>query len=365
LLVLRTGLGLHVVPGIWRAAVFVALGPLTTASPARADAVGVFAGHGQDTDQYGIGIQLDRRTPVHDYVSLTLTGHLEFGVGEFQGDKGAISHNTIRALDALAELRWQRRANGPVVPFVEFGTGMGGPSEVTINGDRHFSTAFQFTEILRTGVRLGPDERFDLAVGAQHFSNAGLKRPNDGITYAGLIGAVGTRGVRHSCRQDAPGPLGQYVDGATLHPRQAQPTPARTAARRTYVRRGLAADWEIIMGIHNRRRRTTANALPTLLVCAAVLCGGVCAAGPPPTCDLQLVVHLTPDIADPSDLSFLGALVNKPGYQLTWIEQRDNDTVVLELTGPGPRVNCQRVVDGMRRNAHVLSIAVTSLRQKQ
>ncbi len=66
---------------------------------------------------------------------------------------------------------------------------MGGLSEVTINGDRHFSTAFQFTEILRTGVRFGSQKQFDLAVGAQHFSNAGLKKPNDGITYAGLIAA--------------------------------------------------------------------------------------------------------------------------------------------------------------------------------
>jgi hypothetical protein len=125
-----------------RAAAVLALAQLVSASPACADAVGIFVGHGQDTNQYGFGIQLDRRAPVHEFATSTLTGHLEFGAGEFQGDKGAIIHNTIRALEALAKLRWQRNSNGPVAPYVEFGAGMGGLSEVTINGDRHFSSAF-------------------------------------------------------------------------------------------------------------------------------------------------------------------------------------------------------------------------------
>jgi lipid A 3-O-deacylase len=74
-----------------------------------------------------------------------------------------------------------------LLPFAEISLDLGGVSEVTINGDRHFSSSFQFTEIVRSGVRFGRQRQFDLAVGAQHFSNAGLKRPNDGITYAGLL----------------------------------------------------------------------------------------------------------------------------------------------------------------------------------
>jgi hypothetical protein len=38
-------------------------------------------------------------------------------------------------------------------------------------------------------VRFGPKKQFEFAVGGQHFSNAGLKHPNDGITYAGLLAA--------------------------------------------------------------------------------------------------------------------------------------------------------------------------------
>lgn len=114
---------------------------------------------------------------------------------------------------------------------------------------------------------------------------------------------------------------------------------------------------------HGAWRQAADILVTTLLLSAAVLCGHAAAA--PRTCDLQLTVHLTPDVPNPSDLSFLSALVGNPQYALTWIEQSENGDVLLELTGPGPRVNCQRVVDAMRRNAHVESITVQSLRQKQ
>jgi hypothetical protein len=77
---------------------------LASGSTALADAIGIFAGHGQDADQYGIGIQLDRRTPVHESATSTWTCHLELGIGEFQGRKSGITDNTTRALEAVAEL---------------------------------------------------------------------------------------------------------------------------------------------------------------------------------------------------------------------------------------------------------------------
>jgi hypothetical protein len=126
---------------------------------------------------------------VHESAHWRVTSHVELGAGEFQGHRGSIHHNTIKALAAVAKLRWQRPTAAAVQPFIDAGLGLGGLSEVTINGDRHFSTSFQFTELLRFGLRFGSRRQFELAVGAQHFSNAGLRRPNDGITYAGVTGA--------------------------------------------------------------------------------------------------------------------------------------------------------------------------------
>jgi hypothetical protein len=170
----------------WRVAALLAC---AGASVARADAIRVGAGHGDSTDDYGVSIQLDRLDPIHEFEHWTVTGHAEFGGGEFQGHRGAVSPNTVHALAAVWTLRLQHAPVGRVQPFVDFGIGGGGLSEVTINGDRHFSSSFQFTEVLRTGIRFGARLQYELAIGAQHFSNAGLSRPNDGITYGGITAA--------------------------------------------------------------------------------------------------------------------------------------------------------------------------------
>lgn len=167
------------------AAILAAAGP----SVAHGDAIRVGVGHGQSTDDYGVSIQLDRLDPIHEFERWTVTGHAELGAGEFQGHRGAISPNTVHALAAVWKLRLQHAPYGRVQPFVDFGIGAGGLSEVTINGDRHFSSSFQFTELLRTGVRFGGKRQYEFAIGVQHFSNAGLSRPNDGITYGGVTAA--------------------------------------------------------------------------------------------------------------------------------------------------------------------------------
>jgi hypothetical protein len=157
-------------------------------APLRADAVRVGVGHGQSTDQYGVSLQFDRAAPVHESARSRATAHAELGAGEFQRHRGSIHHNTVRALAAVA-LRWQRPTSRPVEPFIDAGLGLSGLSEATLNGDRHFSASCRFTELLRFGLRFGSRQQFELAVGTQHFSNAGLRRPNDSITYAGVSAA--------------------------------------------------------------------------------------------------------------------------------------------------------------------------------
>ena len=158
----------------------IALSPL-----ARADAVRVTYGYGEDVDLYALILQLDRASPLHQYGAWELTSHFDLGVGEFQGHRGSTaSHNTTRALAGIGTLRWQQKVSTPVAPFIEFGVGLGGFSETTIGGTRHLGGGFEFTEILRTGVRFGPHGQYEFAVAGQHFSNAGLFPPNEGITYA-------------------------------------------------------------------------------------------------------------------------------------------------------------------------------------
>jgi hypothetical protein len=163
--------------------------PASFTSLARADALRVTIGHGQGIDLYALILQLDRRAPVHEYSNWTLTSHLNLGVGEFQGHQTSPPSRTTRALAAIGTLRWERREVAAVTPLVEFGLGLSGFSETTVAGVRHLGGGFEFTEVLRSGVRFGSRRQFEIALSGQHFSNAGLSPPNQGITYAGISGA--------------------------------------------------------------------------------------------------------------------------------------------------------------------------------
>ena len=151
-----------------------------------ADAITTAAGWGQGITLYEVVLQLDRSTPVHEYSHSQLTFHMDFGLLQFQSHDGGGSHRITRALDAIGKLRWERTPVAEWAPFMEFGLGLAGFSQTTIAGIRHLGGGFEFTEVLRTGLRLGAGGQFELGVLGQHFSNAGISPPNEGITYVGV-----------------------------------------------------------------------------------------------------------------------------------------------------------------------------------
>ncbi len=51
---------------------------------------------------------------------------------------------------------------------------------------RHLGGGFEFTEVVGGGLRFGARRQWEVGLYGQHFSNAGLHRPNEGITYAGV-----------------------------------------------------------------------------------------------------------------------------------------------------------------------------------
>jgi len=67
------------------------------------------------------------------------------------------------------------------------GLGLGGFSETTIVGIRHLGGSFEFTELLRTGLRFGTRRQFQLALSAQDFSKCWAEPAQRGDT--GLSGA--------------------------------------------------------------------------------------------------------------------------------------------------------------------------------
>ena len=70
--------------------------------------------------------------------------------------------------------------------FAEAGIGVNVLAPVYRDGDRQFSTAFNFGDHLALGRSFGAGGRQELSLRLQHFSNAGIKHPNPGINFVQL-----------------------------------------------------------------------------------------------------------------------------------------------------------------------------------
>jgi hypothetical protein len=93
------------------------------------------------------------------------------------------------------------------------------------------------------------------------------------------------------------------------------------------------------------------------LLLAAALGSGSALAALPTLCGMQLKIVLTPGVPDPRNEGFLSSLLtNESGYQLSFVRQVDDSTVVVDLLGPGPDLRCREVVDVIRKDSRVQSV---------
>ena len=82
-------------------------------------------------------------------------------------------------------------------------------------------------------------------------------------------------------------------------------------------------------------------------------------AAPEDDCNARLIVELTPDVADASDVGFLSSLLsNHPTYRLQLLRQLDPSLVELQLSGPGPGYLCLNAIQAMRRDNRILSVHI-------
>ncbi len=70
--------------------------------------------------------------------------------------------------------------------FVEAGIGVNVLAPIYRNGDKRFSTAFNFGDHFAVGRRFGEGLRHEIALRLQHFSNAGIRHPNPGENFLQL-----------------------------------------------------------------------------------------------------------------------------------------------------------------------------------
>jgi lipid A 3-O-deacylase len=155
---------------LFPAAAFAALilGPACAAQAA--DVTFAIGQSGDSTMVYRLGTQFDFGT-LRQYDSGRLTGYWDAGYTYWQGDDTASNHSLSFIPVFVYEF-----AGDTVRPYVEAGIGLAAFSSTELE-DNDLGSSLQFEDRLGFGVRFAGQE---VGLRAVHYSNAGLKNPNDG-----------------------------------------------------------------------------------------------------------------------------------------------------------------------------------------
>ncbi|MVF49423.1 acyloxyacyl hydrolase [Pseudomonas monteilii] len=109
-----------------------------------------------------------------------LTGYWDAGYTYWEaGDASGGAHSLSFAPVFVYEF-----GSGNVKPFVEAGIGLAVFSG-TSAGDQDFGSAFNFEDRIGAGLKIGETQK--VGIRAIHYSNAGIKQPNDGIESYSLF----------------------------------------------------------------------------------------------------------------------------------------------------------------------------------
>ncbi len=152
---------------------------LSAAAPARAENVEVLLRHSfseDDFERVGAGL---RFKPLWENKwgnwHATLRPELELSHIRYTGHKPGRS--SINQMGGIAQFRLAY-GQSKIRPYVEAGLG-GSLFSHTSLGNKGFSTAFQFSEHVGAGIEFA--QTWYLGWQYSHYSNASIKKPNDGI----------------------------------------------------------------------------------------------------------------------------------------------------------------------------------------
>lgn len=149
------------------------------------DSVSLEAGSGSKIKMLRVGLQSDWDKRWFQSNGNHVGGYWEANLAYWRGDA---YRNVTGARQRLADIGF-----APVIRFqsdskkgwyAEGGIGVHLLSKLYDNGSNQLSTHFQFGDHFGLGYVF--DNRWDLALRAQHFSNGGYKKPNSGVNFLQL-----------------------------------------------------------------------------------------------------------------------------------------------------------------------------------
>ena len=157
--------------------------------PAHAADIATFGGATPEAAVVGIAGQWFAPRPLREAKGEALRYGLELDVLNLHARQARkFGYRNIAAVGVTPMLRveWQARE---WAPFIDAGVGVHLLSRTQLQGGPRFGTAFQFGEWIGAGLRFGADGAWEIGLRLAHMSNADIKRPNDGITFASLRAA--------------------------------------------------------------------------------------------------------------------------------------------------------------------------------
>lgn len=132
---------------------------------------------GDSTMVYRIGTQFDFNTRWFESSVGHLGGYWDAGYTYWQGDDTATNHSVSFAPVFVYEFAGQN-----VKPYLEAGIGVAAFSSTRLESN-DLGSSFQFEDRIGAGLRFTGGH--EIGIRAMHYSNAGIKQPNDGVeSYA-------------------------------------------------------------------------------------------------------------------------------------------------------------------------------------
>lgn len=146
------------------------------------DGMSFEAAGGPDVRMVRLGAQADWSKRWFQGNGRHLTGYWDLSLAQWRGSayrsvRG--DHQNITSIGFTPVLRYQ--ADDHRGWYAEGGIGANVLSHVYDNGDKQLSTAFQFGDHIGVGYVFA--NQWDLGLKLQHYSNASIKKPNDGVNF--------------------------------------------------------------------------------------------------------------------------------------------------------------------------------------
>jgi len=146
--------------------------------PAFAESLSISVGRtNQSSNLFRLSTQTDLGLRWLESASGHLGGYWDTTYSYWQGHKSSSRHSLSTSPVLVYEFNGER-----FKPYVEGGIGIALFSATRVEGER-LGTAFQFEDRLGAGLRFAGQE---IGVRLWHYSNGGLKSPNDGINAYSL-----------------------------------------------------------------------------------------------------------------------------------------------------------------------------------